>query len=400
MRIAAFMSHPIQHFAPLWQAMTTRNDTTLKVFYFSRAAVEPTLDVEFGKVLAWDIDLLAGYDHEFLRRRWPTRDPKDNTWKGLNSGLVEVLRQGWDAVYIAGWNYINNWTIARACRRLDIPCLVHSDVSILTAFDKSRLRLALKSVVVPHFLRTVAGALAIGDHSRAFLERYGAPPERVYFVPIPVDIERFRRRFAEAGAEGLEALKRKYGLEAGKRIITFSGKLIDRKRPLDLCEAMQKLGRGDVLALMVGEGPLRKEIESRGYRNVVVTGFVNQNEMPVLTGLGHISVMPSSYDAHPLSVTESLCMGIPVILSDKVGCYGPNDVFRDGENGLLYPCGDADALAERLRRLLGDDALHARLSRRARELAETQTPAIAADALVNAARAAQSFRRAQPAAAI
>ena len=102
MRIAAFMSHPIQYFAPLWQALTARGDVALRVFYFSRAAVEPTLDREFGKVVAWDIDLLVGYEHEFLPRRWPTRDPNDNTWKGLNSGLVQTLRQGWDAVYIGG----------------------------------------------------------------------------------------------------------------------------------------------------------------------------------------------------------------------------------------------------------------------------------------------------------
>lgn len=393
MRIAAFMSHPIQHFAPLWRAVTARGDVTLKVFYFSRAAVEPTHDPEFGKLLAWDVDLLAGYDHEFLPRRWPTRDPTDCTWKGLNRGLVDALRPGWDAVYISGWNYINNWTIARACRRLGIPCLVHSDVNILTAFNKSRTRLALKKLVIPRFLRTVAAGLAIGDHSRAFFLHYGMPPERLFFVPIPVDVERFRVRFNEGGAVAIAATKAKYGIPEGKRVITFSGKLVPRKRPQDVCDAMSRLGRDDVVALLIGEGPLRSEIERRGDGNVLITGFVNQSEMPVLTGLGHICVMPSSYDAHPLSVTEALCMGVPVVLSDLVGCYGPNDVFRDGENGFLYPCGDVDALTDRLRRLLDDDALHGRMSRRARELAETQTPEVSAAALVEAARAVQSPRR-------
>ena len=81
-------------------------------------------------------------------------------------------------------------------------------MSILTAFDKSKLRLAAKRVVVPYFLRTVAGALAVGDHSRAFLECYGAPPERVFFVPQPVDGERFRRRFEQAGPEALADVRR------------------------------------------------------------------------------------------------------------------------------------------------------------------------------------------------
>jgi glycosyltransferase involved in cell wall biosynthesis len=55
---------------------------------------------------------------------------------------------------------------------------------------------------------------------------------------------------------------------------------------------------------------------------------------------------------------ESLALGTPVVATD-VG--GVAEVVRDGENGLLVPPGDPEALAGAIARLFGDEALAARL---------------------------------------
>jgi glycogen synthase len=57
-------------------------------------------------------------------------------------------------------------------------------------------------------------------------------------------------------------------------------------------------------------------------------------------------------------VVEALAAGTPVISTD-VG--GVAEVVRDGENGLLVPSGDADALAGAIRRYFADDSLRERL---------------------------------------
>ena len=89
LRIAAFISHPIQYFTPLWQELSQRPDVELTVFYFSKHGVVPALDPGFGVAFAWDIDLLAGHRHVFLPRRWPTRDPLDYGAWALNRGIVD-----------------------------------------------------------------------------------------------------------------------------------------------------------------------------------------------------------------------------------------------------------------------------------------------------------------------
>src|SRR5260370_21044177 len=69
MRIAAFISHPIQYFTPLWQEVSRRPNVHLKVFYFSRQGLDPSFDPGFGKLMAWDMDLLAGHESQFLPRQ-------------------------------------------------------------------------------------------------------------------------------------------------------------------------------------------------------------------------------------------------------------------------------------------------------------------------------------------
>ncbi|HKU39571.1 MAG TPA: hypothetical protein VJR89_15535, partial [Polyangiales bacterium] len=143
-RIAAFVSHPIQYLTPLWRELSARPDVQLKVFYFSKQALESTVDRGFGIPVAWNIDLLAGHDHEFLPRQWPTRDPRDSSVRALNAGLFRALRQGWDAVYVSGWARRNNWAIAAGCRRYGIPLLCFADSNLSAERSKPALKLAVK----------------------------------------------------------------------------------------------------------------------------------------------------------------------------------------------------------------------------------------------------------------
>lgn len=393
MRIAAFVSHVIQHIAPLWRELAKRPDVEVRVHHFSRVGVEEVHDPEFAHAYKWDVDLLSGYTSEFLPRRWPTRDPNDCSWLGLNGNLRAVLEEGWDAVWIAGYVHLNNWRIMQLCRRLKIPLLMHNDVSILTALDKPGWKLALKSLVVRYFLRRVDGAFGLGDHARDYFLHYGCPPERAFIVPIPVDVTRFRAAVESATPARLGEVREKFRIPEGRRLVAFTGKFIPRKRPFDFIEAMHRLGRDDVVGIMIGDGPLRAEIDRARGSNVVVTGFVNQSELPLLLSMASVCVMPSDYDAHPLAVTEALSVGLPVVLSDRCGCYGPNDVLRDGENGFVYPVGDVDAIVRHLRFLLDNEGERQRMSRRGVELAWTQSAESAAEAFVAATRKVISTRR-------
>lgn len=76
-----------------------------------------------------------------------------------------------------------------------------------------------------------------------------------------------------------------------------------------------------------------------------------------------VMVMPSLHEALPLACVEAMAAGCPVIAS-SVG--GLPELVRDGETGLLVPAGDASAIEEALRTVLGDMELAHRMGANAR----------------------------------
>jgi glycosyltransferase involved in cell wall biosynthesis len=137
--------------------------------------------------------------------------------------------------------------------------------------------------------------------------------------------------------------------------------------------------------LFIGSGELEAQLRQQAGDKARFSGFVNQNQMPGYLSLCDMVAMPSEYDPHPIAVTEAQCLKIPVLLSDQCGCHGPHDVFRDGESGILYPCGEVEKLAKGIARLANDKDLRLRMGSRAKELAELHSARSAAADLSQAA---------------
>ena len=143
-------------------------------------------------------------------------------------------------------------------------------------------------------------------------------------------------------------------------------------------------------ALIVGEGSERARMESyckeHGISNVTLTGFVNQTRVPHLFAASDALAMISEMEPHALVVTEGASFGLPIIISDRVGCIGPNDTARPDVNALVYRCGDTTALCDKIVSLASDPDLYARLSRESIEISKGQDVAVAARALADASR--------------
>jgi glycosyltransferase involved in cell wall biosynthesis/peptidoglycan/xylan/chitin deacetylase (PgdA/CDA1 family) len=77
-----------------------------------------------------------------------------------------------------------------------------------------------------------------------------------------------------------------------------------------------------------------------------------------------IVVLPSYREGTPRALLEAAAMGKPIVASDVPGC---REVVVDGENGLLVPPRDPQALADAVTRLLGDEALRAAMGHAGRQ---------------------------------
>ena len=144
-----------------------------------------------------------------------------------------------------------------------------------------------------------------------------------------------------------------------------------------------------MLVVYVGAGPLEDAIvrraRERGVR-VAMLGFRNQTQLPELYAASDVFVLPSdTRETWGLVVDEAMAAGLPVAVSDAVGCAP--DLVDEGETGFCFGCGDPAALAvamERVAKLAGSSRLATAL---ARKLAR-RTAAHAASATLDAVRGA------------
>jgi glycosyltransferase involved in cell wall biosynthesis len=150
------------------------------------------------------------------------------------------------------------------------------------------------------------------------------------------------------------------GLEA--RILVFAGRLGPQKDVGTLLEALVHVPA--VTLVIAGDGPERPALERRADElgldgRVRFLGSVPRDTVLRLFGAADASVLPSAWENFPHTVVEALAVGCPVIAT-AVG--GVPEVVVDGENGLLVPARDAQALAAAIARFFSDDGLRERLA--------------------------------------
>ncbi|RPH37487.1 glycosyltransferase family 1 protein, partial [bacterium] len=149
-------------------------------------------------------------------------------------------------------------------------------------------------------------------------------------------------------------------------LIGYFGRLKKYKSVDHLLQAV-RLVLEEVPALkvvIVGEGDDRPRLEALArdlniQHAVIFTGFVSDQEKIRLLQQMWFKVATSSKEGWGLTVTEANACGTPAIASDVPGL---RDAVQDGKTGLLYRYGDIADLAGKIKLLLGDGEVRARLS--------------------------------------
>lgn len=118
-----------------------------------------------------------------------------------------------------------------------------------------------------------------------------------------------------------------------------------------------------------GQGSLRQKlldlIESLSLKNVVsLENPVSDIKNKYLDS--SILLMTSRYEGLPMSLLEAQCCGLPMV-SYTCKC-GPRDIIRDGKNGYLIPEGDIQLFAEKVNKIIENQALRKEMGKQSKEL--------------------------------
>lgn len=364
--LAILTSHPIQYQAPLWREMA-RAGVKFEVWFLTPHAQQASYDAEFGRTFSWDVNLLEGYPHRFLPIKPGWRLDRFNGVQPLQDWGKAFREHGVTHLWTEGWRFRCLWQAVFAARAAGIDVWLRGENHAL-APEKWIRRLWKRPLLRCLFAR-VDRFLCIGQANREFYRLHNVPETKLHAAPYCVD----NARFAQAAAvlrPKRAALRASWNIPPDAFTLLFCGKLISKKRPLDLIDAARLAAGGTrpLHLLFVGDGELAADVRAALASQTSVkgslAGFLNQARIPEAFAAADCLVLPSDYwETWGLVVNEALASGIPAIISDRCGCardlglpQGPSHVFSCGDTRALarsiLQVADHPPAAETLRRLI------------------------------------------------
>lgn len=360
-RLAVVLSHPIQHFCPQYASWAKLPDLDLCVFFASSAGLNSYHDPNFGTDVKWQGIDLSAFPHVFLGDGSARPIDKTLDAPGLDDQLA---RFDPDAVLIYGY-WMPFYRRAQAwASRHGKAMLYFSDAE--PRYPEPLTKRLAKRIVLPRLFRRFDLFATTGDANEEHYRTHGVPMERMVRMPYPIDARSYDDALTQR--EGLRQSRRAaLGLADDEFVVSMVGKFVPWKRQQDLVRMLDHLADlpRRVTVLLIGTGvdepELRRLAEAQKRHRVLFSGFVQPVDLPSYYAASDLYAHVSASEPHSVAVSEAVYMGLPVVISDRCGSYGPTDDVQVGRNGFVYPCGDTQALAAVVRRLATDPDLSASL---------------------------------------
>jgi glycosyltransferase involved in cell wall biosynthesis len=204
----------------------------------------------------------------------------------------------------------------------------------------------------------IAPSAGILDELRPSLSNDGIPLVQIVNA---VDLDRLSRG---ANRNGIPRT-------SGRKVIVGMGRMVPWKGFEVLLRAIALLPKDQFELRLIGDGPERGRLESMAEALDLgaVVHFLGYraDPFPFLEG-ADLGVLPSEFEPFGNVIIEMFAAGLPVVAFDVD--YGPREIIRDGENGLLVRNMNPESLAGAIETILANRELNAEMAARARKDAE------------------------------
>ena len=232
-----------------------------------------------------------------------------------------------------------------------------------TAFDPSKFSQIMYALQNASAVTTNASELV--KKAKSFFDR------EIILIPNGIDSEHFKPVSRNKKLQEVLGLINKT-IEERMPVIGFAGEWREKKGLKTLLSAYTQINNKNSAALLivgdVREGEDKQFVEA--YRSshprsrIIITGYISLNDVPAYYSLMDVFVHPSLRDGMPNALLEAMSCERPVIATPVGGML---DVLIDGENGILVPVSDGDALTEAIDKVLNNAELRRQLGKAARK---------------------------------
>ncbi|MEW5871400.1 MAG: glycosyltransferase family 4 protein [Chloroflexota bacterium] len=210
--------------------------------------------------------------------------------------------------------------------------------------------------------------VAQGDIEKGLRAGIGSPSQ-YHLIRSAIPLDEFDPAHADPAA-----VRRELGLPEGAIVIGNIGRFSPQKNPLDWVRVAGKIGRAhaEVRFLMVGDGPLRPQVEEllaqEGLAGrAVLTGL--RRDVPRLLSAMDIFLLTSLWEGLPRVIPQAMAMRLPVVANRADGV---SEAIQDEQTGCLCAAGDIDAAARRCQELVENPQKRLSMGQSARDFAKQE----------------------------
>ena len=274
------------------------------------------------------------------------------------TALLKIIdRRSIDILHLHGYGATTFGRAAAAMRRLPTVLHEHANLTATPWFQGVADRALEPFTDI---------AIAVSKSTADFLINARHVPARkvkVVYLGAPYD------EFSRVRSRGeIDAARQALGIRPDDFAIGTVTRLHDSKGNQYLVDAARLVLdlRPDARFVVVGEGPLRPDLEAQAARlelgdRFVFAGFAK--DVAATLSAFDLSVFPSLWEGTPLTAFEALAAGKPIVATDADGLL---DILRHGYDARIVPRRNARALADEMLALMDAPSERARLSANAR----------------------------------
>ena len=285
---------------------------------------------------------------------------------------VKNMIKYYDVVHLHEFRHYMSIITYYYAKKYDIPLILQAHGQLPRFLGKGLLKTFFDIIVGYKILKNAAKVIALNDTERIYYKQMGVAEDKIEVLPNGLDLSKYK----ELPPKG--AFKRILNIRDGEKIILYLGRLHRTKKIDLLVEAfyyiVRRLRGNDENLLLVIAGPddgVLSELESLVQKlgisdRVLFTGYLDEKTKLKALVDADVFVTPSFY-GFPMTFLESCLTGTPIVtttLGDYLNWIHNNVGFVSSPT--------ARSLANAIYKLLSDDELRDRFSKKCRELIEKE----------------------------
>lgn len=277
--------------------------------------------------------------------------------------------RNFDIVHMHNFRNYQNIIVYHYAKKYKIPYVIQVHGSIPLFLQKKRIKMIYDMAFGNKILTNSSRCLALSEVEFNQYKAMGVHEKNIDIIPNGIDLS----KYGNLPIRG--EFRNKYGLSSNDIMILYLGRLHKLKGIDLLVEAFADLVKvlDNVRLVIVGPDSgflsvLKAQIEDLKLSDVVLlTGPLYESEKLAAYVDADLYVLPSVYEAFPVTVLEAFACGVPVVVTDRCGI---SDII--GSNGGYVIGYNKNQLCDAITKIISDNELQKRLKECGKKLVENE----------------------------